>query len=395
MILKDGQEKALKIILQRHKNREKYVVVSGYAGVGKTTLVRFAIEALDVSKDKVVYTSYTGKAVEVLKKKGNSNAMTLHRLLYESIPRKGGGFFHKPKKTLDYTIVVVDETSMVPKSMINLLMTHNVFIIFLGDPFQLPTVDKEEANDLLDHPHVFLSEVMRQAAESEIIQITMKIRNREIIKPFQGKEVIVMRKHELCDAHLYWADQVICATNNKRIELNNRIRAMYGYSGLPQDGERMICLHNYWEDFSEKGETALVNGMTGIIHNPFESFRMAPRYVKMRNHKMDNITANFITEEGNLFNNVEMDKVLIETGEPALNWQESYALGKLRNKIGDIIPRQFTFGYAISCWKAQGSEWSKILLIEEQFPTVKLEHLRFMYTGATRAQDKLVIVLND
>ena len=45
--------------------------------------------------------------------------MTLHKLLYDSIPRPGGGFFRKPKLNLDYTIVVVDEVSMAPKSIMD------------------------------------------------------------------------------------------------------------------------------------------------------------------------------------------------------------------------------------------------------------------------------------
>ena len=89
--------------------------------------------------------------------------MTLHKLLYNSIPRKGGGFMRIPKDRLDYTIVVVDEISMAPKSIINMLFRHNVYVICLGDPFQLPPIEKEEDNHLLDNPHVFLDEIMRQA----------------------------------------------------------------------------------------------------------------------------------------------------------------------------------------------------------------------------------------
>lgn len=134
MQLTNKQEQGLNIVLERYKNHEKYATIAGYAGTGKTTLVKFIISALDVNPDKVAYASYTGKAAEVLRKKGNKNAMTLHRLLYDSIPRPGGGFFRKPKLNLEYTIVVVDEVSMVPKSMIDMLLKHKVFIIFLGDP---------------------------------------------------------------------------------------------------------------------------------------------------------------------------------------------------------------------------------------------------------------------
>ena len=318
--------------------------------------------------------------------------MTLHKLLYDSIPRQGGGFIRIPKKMLEYKIIVVDEVSMVPKSMIDMLLKHKVYVIFLGDPFQLPQIDKKETHTLLDKPHIFLDQVMRQAAESEIIQLTMKIRNGEQIDFMSGKEVIIAPKASLVTGHLTWADQIICATNASRISLNNQMREILGYSGLPQDGERMICLRNYWEDFSEDGSSSLVNGMTGIIKNPFESFRMAPMYVKMKNHKMDVIQGEFISDDGKTFNSVEMDKGMITTGEFSLDWRETYALGQLKNKIGDIVPREFTFGYAITCHKSQGSEWDKVLVIEERFPFDKKEHARWLYTACTRASEKLVLV---
>lgn len=392
MELTPKQQEGLKIALERHKANEKYTVIAGFAGTGKSTLVKFIIDALDVDKDKVAYATYTGKAAEVLRKKGNLNAMTLHKLLYDSIPRQGGGFIRIPKKQLDYSIVVVDEVSMVPKTMVDMLLAHRIYILFLGDPFQLPQIDKKETHTLLDKPHIFLDQVMRQAAESEIIQLTMKIRNGEQIDFMNGKEVIIAPKTSLVTGHLTWADQIICATNASRISLNNQMREILGYSGLPQDGERMICLRNYWEDFSEDGSSSLVNGMTGIIKNPFESFRMAPMYVKMKNHKMDVIQGEFISDDGKTFNSVEMDKGMITTGEFSLDWRETYALGQLKNKIGDIVPREFTFGYAITCHKSQGSEWDKVLVIEERFPFDKKEHARWLYTACTRASEKLVLM---
>ena len=144
MELTTKQQEGLSEALCRYKNNEKYVVISGYAGTGKSTLVKFIIDALDVDPNKVVFCSFTGKATEVLRKKGNKNTMTLHKLLYESIPRKGGGFMRIPKLVLDYTVVVVDECSMVPKSMVDMLMKHKVFTIYLGDPGQLPVIEKKE-----------------------------------------------------------------------------------------------------------------------------------------------------------------------------------------------------------------------------------------------------------
>ena len=130
MKLTNAQQKGLEIAVARHKSREEDTVISGYAGTGKSTLVRFIIDALDVDEDKVAYATYTGKAAEVLRKKGNPNAMTLHRLLYDSIPRQGGGFIRIPKKQLDYSIVVVDEVSMVPKTMVDMLLAHRIYISY-------------------------------------------------------------------------------------------------------------------------------------------------------------------------------------------------------------------------------------------------------------------------
>jgi ATP-dependent exoDNAse (exonuclease V) alpha subunit len=391
MVLTNKQEEGLKTIVSRYRAGEKYTVVSGYAGTGKSTLVKFAVEALDVSRDQVAYATYTGKAAEVLRRKGNEGAMTLHRLLYESYPREGGGFYRKPKKRLEFSIIIVDEVSMVPKTMIEMLLSHKVYVIFLGDPFQLPQIDKEESHTLLDNPHIFLDEVMRQAAESEIIQMTMKIRNQQPISYHNGKEVMVIPKTQLVDGHYEWADQIITATNQTRQEINEFVRKKHGYEGLPQEGERMICLRNYWEDYSDSGE-ALVNGTTGIVRYPEPGKVYIPRWVQVENHVLRTVDCVFEAEGGSIFYDVKMDRNLIEIGDKCVDWRTSYLLGKLRPRIGDIIPREFDFGYAITCHKSQGSQWPKVLVIEESFPRDKIEHARWLYTACTRPEEKLVLV---
>lgn len=361
------------------------------AGTGKSTLVKFAISALQTTPDRVAYATYTGKAAEVLRKKGNEGACTLHRLLYDHVPLPGGGFLRKPKGKLDVDIVVVDEVSMVPKSMIDILLKHKVYVIFLGDPFQLPQIDKNEENHLLDKPHIFLDEIMRQAAESEIIQLTMKIRNGDPIKTFHGNEVQIFSRGDLNTGMLTWADQILVGTNATRRSINDQMRGLLGYSGLPQNGERMICLRNYWDDCNENGD-ALVNGTTGIIRNPFESFRDIPYFIKNDRYRLPTIVGDFIPDAGHSFNSIEMDKDLITTGEKCIDWRVSYQLGKLKPKIGDVVPKEFEFAYAITCHKAQGSEWDKVLVIEERFPFDKIEHARWLYTACTRASEKLVLV---
>ena len=391
MILTEKQEAGLKAVLTKYNNHEKFAVISGYAGTGKSTLVRFIIEALDVDEDKIAYCSYTGKAAEVLRKKGNKNSMTLHRLLYDSIPRPGGGFFRKPKMSLEYTIVVVDEVSMVPKSMIDMLLKHKAFVLFLGDPGQLPQIDKDEAHDILDHPDIFLDQIMRQAEESEIIQLTMKIRNGEKIDYMSGEEVMILPKKELVTGHLLWADTILTATNITRHNVNNQMRELLGFKGNLQSGEKIIFKRNYWEDLNDEGD-AIVNGIIGTVDNIYDSYISIPYYIKNNRHQIPTIMCDFKPEVGSMYPSVNLDKDFLLNESPCVDWRVSYRLGKMRNRIGDILPRQATYGYAITTHAAQGSEWDKVLVIEEEFPFSKEEHARWLYTAATRASSKLVLL---
>lgn len=119
--------------------QDKNILLShGYAGTGKTTLVKFIISALEqygINPDKdVVYTSFTGKATQVLQKKGNKNVSTLHKLLFEHYPRPDGTFFRKPVSFIPYKIVIVDECSMVPKELLERLISYQVHVICLRRP---------------------------------------------------------------------------------------------------------------------------------------------------------------------------------------------------------------------------------------------------------------------
>ena len=395
MELNEKQKNGLTLALQRYKNKEKYTVIAGYAGAGKSTLVRFIIEELKtygVKETDVCFACFTGKAAQVLLKKGNKNVITLHKLLYKSIPKESGGFVRIPNPSIPYKIVVVDEVSMAPKTLMDLLFKHNVYVICLGDPFQLPPVDKKEDNHLLDAPHIFLDEIMRQAQESEIIQLSMAIRENHPIEVFQGKEVQILNKEELNTGMLTWADQILVATNATRVSINAQMRKLLNFGEQPQDGDKIICLRNYWDCFSDN-EEPLVNGTIGILKNSFLTKRYLPNIVKSIDglSHIDLIMGDFISDSGMYFHSLEMDKKMIDTGEFSLDWKTVYQLNR-NPKTRDIPPLEFTYGYAITCHKAQGSEWDKVLVIEEKFPFDKIEHARWLYTAVTRSSEKLVLV---
>ena len=390
MILTKKQEQGLKLCIEKYINGERYCVISGYAGAGKSTLVKVIIQNLpgvDLEKD-VVYACFTGKAAQVLLKKGNKNVTTLHKLLYESIPKPDGTFYRKIKLEIGYKIVVVDEVSMAPRNLMELLFKHNVFIIALGDPFQLPPVDKDQDNGLLNNPDIFLDEIMRQSLDSEIIQLSMKIRNYEPIEYFKGSDVIIMPKKDLNTGVLKWADQILVGTNATRVAINNQMRDLLGRGSRPENGDKVICLRNYWDNFADNDDP-LVNGTIGYIDNVYETFNRTPAWAGGDTIKV--LYANFISDSNANFGSLQMDEKQILTGERCLNYRAIYRLMS-NQRTQHLVPMEFTYGYAITGHKSQGSEWDKVLVLEERFPFEKEEHARWLYTCVTRASEKLVLV---
>ena len=392
MILTAKQEQGLKIAVQRHKDGEKYTVISGYAGTGKSTLVKFIISALDVDDNRVCYTAFTGKAAEVLRKKGNRQVSTLHRLLYESIPREAGGFFRKVKPSIPYDIVVVDECSTAPKELVDILLGHKVYVIFLGDPFQLPPVSKDDDNHLLDSPHIFLDEIMRQAQESDIIRLTMQIRNQEPISYGTGESVKIMHHKDLNYGMYNWADQILTGTNARRAKINSEMRTLLGRGPEPQVGDKVICTRNYWEDYSLPGDP-LINGSIGYLMNPHKGKVYLPWFLKKEKEYFDVIKTEIeVPEVNDIYPMVNIDYNMLQTETKSADWRLEYKLGQMRKRYGDLLPKDFLYAYAITVHKAQGSEWDKVLVYEENFPFDRTEHARWLYTAATRAAEKLVIL---
>ena len=393
MELTTKQLEGLEIAVERFRRGEKYTVIGGYAGTGKSTLVNFIVKALKIAECDIVYTAFTGKACQVLQKKGCRNVSTLHKLLYTSYPRPDGTFVRVPVEGIPYKIVIVDEVSMAPKELMSLLFKYTgIYVICLGDSFQLPPVDKDADNHLLDNPHVFLNEVMRQAAESEIIQLSMTIREGKPISTFKGQEVQVLTKDELNTGMLEWADQILVGTNATRVAINNQMRELLGRSGGPQDGDKVICLRNYW-DKSSISQNPLVNGTIGTLHNSYESFARIPPWMGFpeEKRKIDVICGDFVSDTDDIYQGMYMDKKLILTGEKTLDFKESYKLSNNPKTMG-LVPMEFTYGYAITVHKSQGSEWDKVLVIEERFPFDREEHARWLYTAVTRSAKKLVLI---
>lgn len=390
MVLTKKQEEGLKIAIERYKNHEPWTCIAGYAGTGKSTLVKFIVNALDIDEDYVCYIAYTGKAAKVLREKGCPNAMTAHRLLYQSFPRADGTFYHKIKRPLDwpYKLIIVDEISMLPKEIWELLLSHKIHVICLGDPFQLPPIGED--NQVLYNPHIFLDEIMRQAQESEIIRLTMDIRNGKSLSLFKGNEVQVIDQKDMVGGMYGWADQIIVAKNITRRDINTGMRKMLFdvEDNTPVEGDKIICLRNDWETVTEAGDV-LVNGTIGTLSNirfnhnhPFLKPQMIADFLPDDYTDLDVQTS----PHDLYFRDLNIDYKLLTTGEPTVTEKNFKRFPK------QFRPLTFDYGYCITCHKAQGSEYDKVLVLEEFLRGN--DHDRWLYTAATRAKEKLVIVRN-
>ena len=378
------QQEGIEIAKKRYQMKEAYTCIAGYAGTGKSTLVKFLISELGIENRYIAYACFTGKAALVLQQKGQ-DAVTLHKLLYKSYKKKDGTFAHIPKEELDfpYKLIVIDEVSMCPKHIWEQALKHDVHIIALGDPFQLPPIGED--NGILANPHIFLDEVMRQALESDIIKLSMDIRAGKPLQLMNGNDVKVIDKSQVVSGMYTWADQIICGKNATRRMVNNQMRTLLGYGAEPQDGDKIICLKNYWDTSNECGDP-LINGMIGTLVNPKIG---TDQGVLGRPMKAD-FLPEFADETAPFdfaMRDLDMDYKLMTQGNPTFARD---AKPIFRNGKKLPFPMEFDYGYCITCHKSQGSQFNKVLLFEEVLN--RETHARWLYTAITRAVEKIVIV---
>ncbi len=347
--------------------------VAGYAGTGKSTVVNHVIDELGLSRSRVAFLAYTGKAALVLRNKGLP-AQTIHSLIY-SVEDDGFGprFIRRTKLDQPYDLLVVDEVSMVNRDLLEDLRSFGVPILALGDPAQLPPVEGGSSG-ILNRPDCFLREIHRQAEGNPILWASMLARQgKPIPQGDHGEELRVVLAREVWNGgiDLNSFDQVICCTNKLRRKLNGQIRESRGFSGqLPQVGERILSFRNFRDAMSAASQTPLVNGLQGIVTR-------SPWDVDVERERG---LISFEIDDGDAFSGIPSDlcRFLRDDDSPE---SASY----------NARSPQFDFGYAITAHKSQGSEWPRVLVILTDL--FGRDQQRLIYTAVTRASRHLTLAV--
>lgn len=368
----------------------------GYAGSGKSTLAKHLAET---SGGLTCFAAFTGKAASVMRHKGCPDATTIHSLIYfvkqksqarlvqmqealrklledpdssqfdveklEHSIRAEQDAVKKPAFTLNpdaeikhADLVVIDECSMVGEDMAMDLLSFGVPILVLGDPAQLPPV--RSAGFFTEHkPDFMLTEIHRQAAESPILRLATRARKGLRLDVGKYGDSEVLRARDFDNTSLT-TEQVIVGRNTTRRRANAKRRECLGFSGrYPQDGDRVICLRNNHDIGVLNGEIYTVE--TAHAEDSFG----------------DRMGLSLVSEDGD--RQLYVDAHLAPfRGEDAPYWDKEAI--------------EMDFGYAVTAHKAQGSGWPSVVVVDESSVFRKDRH-RWLYTAATRAIDKLTVVL--
>ncbi len=345
----------------------------GYAGTGKTTLARYFAEHVD---GDVQFAAFTGKAAQVLRSRGATNARTIHSLIYrprgeEEVEDELTGrtsisptfSLNRQSPIAKAAMVIIDECSMVDEALGRDLMSFGTPILVLGDPGQLPPISG--GGFFTEHePDHLLTEIHRQARDNPIIQLALDVREgREIAYGDYGAAKVIS-KAEVDQDLVLSADQVLVGTNRTRRRYNQRLRELKGFDAdYPQAGDKLVCLRN------DPAKGLLNGSLWKVMTSSKETVK--PGINLLVSPEEDD------PDRG--VSKIKLLKAAFEDPEAEIPWQT-------KKRFDD-----FDYGYALTVHKAQGSQWDEVVLFDESY-AFRDTRQRWLYTAITRAAERLTIV---
>lgn len=411
------------------KRQGEYFLLSGFAGTGKTFSISHFVRK--IPKAKVALTAPTNKAVRVLERMASAaglsiETLTIHSLLGLVVQQQQDSQVLKKKRKSrlnDYSLVVIDECSMVNKELWQHLedeiTSSSAKIIFMGDPAQLPPVNELESPTFGISLKAELIDIIRQDSGNPIIELSAAIRDKmktgNIINVDEfrrkqgdrtGVSLMVGEKFEqwfptAFKSELYMNDpdsfRVVSWTNRKVFEFNRSIRGML-FGSYPEQpfvqGERVITAGPVYEISSDKKNRIILNADTeGTILQCVKSTH--PWYMNDEISVWETIFQPFNSDEKvvvYILNDDEKDKFARKTNHLATQarsgdgqWGEYW---KLKNAIADLRSC-----HAITVHRAQGSTFQNVFIDSQNILSNpnRQEALQCPYVAVTRAAKNVIL----
>ena len=440
---------------------EQIFILKGYAGTGKTYLVRCLADYLLSRNILPEIMAPTGRAAKVLNGvlPRNVEASTIHRRIYAF---EGGGYvtekgeFRKLlfplKKNNNIGIYIIDEASMVSSKasvsevfefgtgvLIDDLLTyarphHGGKIIFVGDPAQLPPVGDNRSAALdeaffrekgLGVVSFTLTDIIRQGKDSFVLKNATMLRtllekgerNTLVFEKKDG-EVQDIEPSDVSKTYIANPDNsaIVCFSNRQAAQYNKAIRNILfpGEQYICAGDKLMVVRNSYREN------RILLNGdMITVLAVHGETItQSAPVHTEAggtRRQETVSLTYRKIlcrTSDGSEFYTYIIES-LLESNHPFLTPDEYKSVFinlRIRAEERGIKKRdieafnnfmrddafynalQVKYGYAFTCHKAQGSEWSNVIVDFDKRTGLDIDSLRWKYTAVTRAKKSLFCV---
>lgn len=474
-ILTDGQNSLLNKLDTFLFDNSTCFLLRGYAGTGKTFMMKGFTDFLTDAKRSFRVAAPTGRAAKVISQKTKRKAYTIHKTIYSSKDLKEFKtkdedgtetfkFYYELKHNEDpnNTIYIIDEASMLSnvysegdffrfgsgyllKDLINYINfdnnDHNKKIIFIGDNAQLPPVNMNfspaldgkylQENCNLVSSEFELTEVVRQKAESGILHNATKLRQALKANIFNQLDIetnfkdISKTKHEdllsnyleACNNTIDEETIIVAYSNSSVKEYNDFVRNhFFPNQNTITVGDKIILVSNNYN----YPQMELLNGDFGIVNEVSPTNESRTIKLKRKNRRNEtievsvpltfrNVTITFTDED---FKKHDIECKIIEnllySHQRDLSSDELKALYidfKIRNPKLKAVTKEFKdalrsdeyfnslrikFGYAVTCHKAQGGEWTNIFLnCKTSTGYFNSSYFRWLYTGITRAKENL------
>lgn len=421
------------------------MLLSGYAGTGKTSLIAAYVKALDKFGINYQLLAPTGRAAKVLAEYSGCNAYTIHKIIYRQQSNTDGfGRFTLNFNKSKNTIFIVDEASMISnqsfddsafgsgKLLTDLIeyvkMGKDCKLMLVGDTAQLPPVGLSISPALnpIDLEALGfrvrlaeLNEVIRQQLDSGILHNATTLRSLidssensypKFILGFTDVERIT--GGELLE---YLADEytkngregniVICYSNKRANRYNQGIRSkiLYYEEELSVGDYLMVARNNYYWVNDRPNIGFIANGEIVRVkrigkRTELYGFRFADVTLELPDYDYEEFDAKLILDslymDGPSLGNENMKQLYQQVMSDYLHLKTKKARMKQLQNDPFFNALQAKFAYAVTCHKAQGGQWPTVFIDQGFFNDNMLtrEYLRWLYTAFTRATKKVYLV---